>query len=157
MHCATQAPSSRMATLTAVNVAPFGLDRRHVAIVIDRLAPGPSVKEVTLDRNGEAAENQSSRRHLVNQGIEPIEQQIGVVGRLASHLDSFLQGDAGGIADGGRKRKSSLLKGRIARRADATDTDIGAVRKQLGMRFDRRSLGGLCHRSLHSSPPMIKK
>ena len=56
---------------------------------VDRLAPGPAVQPVALDGDGEAAEHQPPNRHLVDQRIEPIEQQIGVVRRLASHLDGF--------------------------------------------------------------------
>jgi len=120
-----------------------------VARAVDRLAPGPSIEAVTLDRHGEVAENQPPHRHLVDQGVEPVEQQISVVRRLASHLDRVPRGDAGRVGDSRGQRKRGLFEGGGARRANAADTDVGTMRKQLSMWFDRRSSGHFRHRSPH--------
>jgi hypothetical protein len=117
-------------------------DRRRCAE--DKLRdPGAVIANGNLERRQRCAFG-LDRRHVAHE----IDWQIGVVGRLASHLDSFLQGDTGRIGDGATKLERGRLKGRLTRRADATNTDFGTERKRLGMRL-RKPLGRLCHRSLH--------
>ena len=116
----------------------YGVRRRHMACAVNRLPPGPAMEAVTLDRHGEAAKNQPPHSHLVDQGVEPLEQQIGEVGRLASHLDRLLRQDSGRVCDYRSQREGGLLEGGFRRRPDAAHPDIGVVRKQLGAGFDRR-------------------
>ena len=94
-HCVTQAPSSRIPTWSAVKVAFLG-STAGLCRLRSTGSPQAAIQPVALDDGeGETAKHDPPNRHLVDHGIEPVEQQIGVIGRLTSHLDGLPGGDAG--------------------------------------------------------------
>ncbi len=101
---------------------------------IQRLTPGARREHMSTDADLVACEQPFARGHFKYQGIEPVHQQQLFIGRLACHLDHAGTGYLRRIGNHGGQGNGRLSERLFPAAANATHTDIRAVRKMLPVR-----------------------
>ncbi len=111
------------------------LHRRFVSVAIHRFTARTPAEPVIVQRHVEFAEQHSPRRHLIDQRVQPVDQQQLVVRRLALHVDLLDRIDRIEVSDrrchrpGDRDEQSGpIVRG-------GAQPDVGAVRKVFPSRF----------------------
>src|SRR5581483_4157009 len=107
------------------------LDRRHVPLPIDPLAPGNGCEPRPFDRDREGAEEHAAGRHLEHERIEPLVKQEVELACRALDADRFAFPDEIEIRDHGRHGQRGLGEGVRRRRAPASDSDVRIVGEML--------------------------
>lgn len=97
---------------------------------VDRLAPKPSVQPCTFDAHLKTPKHKAPNSHLIDDRVEPFDEQQLQVGGLARDLNA-LQRLYLRIGDHGRHGQCGLLEGLGRRRAAPAHTDVGIVREVL--------------------------
>lgn len=103
------------------------LDRRPVARDVDRLAPRGGLEPMIRDPALAAPEQDTARRHLVDERVQPVGEEQLVVGRRAADRDRDLGRHERRIGHDGRERDRRTLERCVDRRPDAPDADVRAV------------------------------
>ena len=115
-----------------------------MAFDIDRLAPQRPFESSGIDPHGKASKQHFPHRHLIDDGVEPFDEQQLEIGRLAAHLDRDLRRDLR-MGDDGRQRLGRLLERLRRGRAPPSHADVGIVREMLPSRLAFGRRGGTAH------------
>src|SRR5690606_17169905 len=107
------------------------LDARRMLRDVDPLAVGDGTESRAVDLDAVATEQHAARGHLVNDGIQEIDEKELEVRRLAMDLRAILRGDVLGFSNDGRQCKGRLLEGLRGRGTDAAHANVRTVRKML--------------------------
>src|SRR5690606_12711616 len=132
------APFGQLLDAQARERRPLDLDAGRVPGKIHALAVRHGLKLAAFDLHVVPAEEHAAGRHLVDDGVQEIdEEQLDVRG-VAADVRGVVRSDALRIGDRGRQRERRLLEGFGKRCPDAADADVGAVRKVLVACFVHR-------------------
>src|SRR5690606_6478035 len=63
---------------------PFDLDGRIVLRRVHRLSPRPALERAAVDAHAELTEQHAAGRHLVDERVQPIDEQKLMIGRFAT-------------------------------------------------------------------------
>jgi hypothetical protein len=100
-----------------------------VSFGLDFLAPGTAVQPIGFNAYFIAGEYEPADRHLVDHGVQPVDQQQFEVRRLAFEADGFEFADGLRVGHHRGERERGLLEGLRRRAPHSMHADIGVVRE----------------------------